>query len=63
MEKYICTICNKEDDDRIIPYHKRVENQILNVIKKSIPRWNDNDEIDRKAVDYYRVLIQNKTIK
>lgn len=62
MEKFVCPICNKEVDDKIIPYHKRVEQQILNVIQKNIPRWVDGD-INKKAIDYYRILIKNKTIK
>ena len=62
MEKFICTICNKEVDDSIIPYHKNVERQILNVIKRTNPRWFDRDD-NRKYIDFYRALIVNKTLK
>lgn len=62
MEKFICPICNQVVDDSIIPYHKRVEQQILNTIQKTIPRWFDADS-NKKCIDYYRALIANKTIK
>lgn len=62
MNKFICPICNREVDDNIIPYHKRVEKQILGVIQKSIPRWYDGEN-NKKCIDYYRALIVNKTIK
>lgn len=62
MERFICPICNKEVDDSIIPYHKRVEEQILYAIQKKIPRWF-TAESDKKCIDYYRALIVNKTLK
>jgi hypothetical protein len=62
MEKFTCPVCNKEVDDSIIPYHKKVEQQILDVIQKMIPRWYDGDN-NKKLIDYYRALIVNKTIK
>ncbi len=62
MEKFICPICNREVDDSIIPYHKKVEQQILDVIQKTLPRWYDGDN-NKKCIDYYRALMINKTIK
>jgi hypothetical protein len=62
MERFVCPVCNREVDDSIIPYHKKVEQQILDVIQKMIPRWYDG-ETNKKCIDYYRALIVNKTIK
>jgi len=62
MGKFICPVCEKEVDDSIIPYHKNVEKQIIDVISKMNPRWFNAEE-NLKCMDYYRALIVNKTIR
>ena len=61
--RYVCPICEREVDDSIIPYHKNVEKQILDMIKKENPRWIDEDGSSEKTVDYYRALLSNQSLK
>ena len=60
---YVCPVCEREVDDAIIPFHKSVEKQILNVIKENNPRWIESDGSCPKAVEYYKSLIEHRIIK
>jgi hypothetical protein len=61
--KYVCPVCEREVDDAIIPFHKNVEKQILEVIKTHHPRWIESDGTCPKAIDYYKALIEHRMLK
>ena len=63
LGKYVCPVCGREVDDAIIPFHKRVERQILDRIRKLHPRWIEADGTSPKCVDYYKALIENKRLR
>lgn len=58
--KFLCPVCEREVDDAIIPFHKNVEGQILEYIRRTHPRWVEPDGSIPKCVDYYKALIENK---
>lgn len=60
---YVCPICEREVDDAIIPFHKNVERQILDLIKSHNPRWIESDGSCPKAIEYYKSLIEHRIIK
>lgn len=60
---YVCPICEREVDDAIIPFHKNVERQILDLIKTHNPRWIEADGSCPKAIEYYKSLIEHRIIK
>jgi hypothetical protein len=61
--RYVCPVCEREVDDAIIPFHKNVEKQILELITSHNPRWLESDGSCPKAVEYYQALIAHKVIK
>ncbi|MFM7203919.1 MAG: hypothetical protein ACKO6N_24320 [Myxococcota bacterium] len=61
--KYVCPVCEREVDDAIIPFHKNVERQILELIRKKNPRWIEQDGSIDKCVDYYKALIETKLLR
>ena len=48
---YVCPVCEREVDDAIIPFHKNVEKQILDLIKTHNTRWIESDGTCPKAVE------------
>jgi hypothetical protein len=61
--KFLCPVCEREVDDAIIPFHKNVERQILELIKQTHPRWIEPDGSSPKCVDYYKALIETKLLR
>lgn len=60
---YVCPVCEREVEDVIIPFHKNVEKQILELIKSHNPRWIESDGSCPKAIEYYKALIYHKILK
>jgi len=60
---YVCPVCERAVDDAIIPFHKNVEKQILDLIKSHNPRWIESDGTCPKAIEYYKSLIAHRIIK
>ena len=63
LGKFRCPICEREVDDPIIPFHKNVERQILESIRRRHPRWIEADGSSPKSVDFYKALVRNKLLK
>ena len=60
---YVCPICDREVDDAIIPFHKNVEKQMLDLIKSQNPRWIESDGSCPKSIEFYKSLIEHRIIK
>lgn len=61
--KFVCPVCEREVDDAIIPFHKNVERQILETIRRHHPRWIEPDGSSPKSVDFYKALVQSKLLR